>query len=142
MATIAANEETTQRDLETLIRAMLVLHRLDGALVLWHRTPAATQILRGGFRDGGTDGGFILAGTSLAIEGVFVSNRPLDSNEGAKGRELLRILLSLTEEAIADFEVVDESGESTYREWCIPAALLNANGRVELSTADAEVGNA
>jgi hypothetical protein len=124
---------TTQHDddeLEALLAQLLALKREGDALVLWHRTASASVILTGGWRDGGDAEGqrAALANPELGT-GVYLSNRPLDSNEGAKGDQLLRIVLALTEQDIAAYEVIEESGESTYREWCIPAAVLNANGR-------------
>lgn len=99
----------------------------NGALVLWHRTAAAAAILANGFRD---NHGFILAGTSVELSGVFVSDRPLDASEGAKGRDLLRVALDATEAEIDQYEIKDDEG--TYREWCVPAALLNERATVAL----------
>jgi hypothetical protein len=31
---------------------------------------------------------------------------------------------------LTNFELVDDSGHSGYREWCVPAALLNEHGAV------------
>jgi hypothetical protein len=107
----------------------LELVRESGRLVLWHRTtsPAAAAILAGGFRD---NAGFIVAGVGEEFTGIFVSNIPLDSNEGAKGSTLLRVLLARTEEDISEFELVEDG--KTYREWIVPAAILNTHGRAEL----------
>lgn len=96
-------------------------------MIVWHRTAASAEILARGFRD---NRGFILAGTSLELSGVFVSDRPLDANEGAKGRELLQIQLDATEAEIDQYEIKDPEG--TYREWCVPAALLNERGTTRL----------
>jgi hypothetical protein len=85
---------------------------------LYHRTydAVAEIILRDGFRDG--------AGTYMTTEehsGVWLSNVPLDGNEGAKGDALLR--LELPEKDITDFEWIEDG--KPYREWLIPAALVN-----------------
>jgi hypothetical protein len=86
-------------------------------MIYYHRTTAeaAEQILRDGFRDG--------VGTYMTDQiwsGVWISNIPLDGNEGAKGDTLLQ--LELEEEAIVDFEWIQDIG---YREWLVPARLLN-----------------
>jgi hypothetical protein len=42
---------------------------------------------------------------------------------------------------LGDFEIVDEMG--TYREWCVPAELINTRGTVRLiSPEEAEEGHA
>lgn len=56
--------------------------------VLYHRTPAASEILARGFRD--AEGTYMLG---IVLRGVWLSDVPLDSNEGAKGSELLEVLL-------------------------------------------------
>lgn len=95
---------------------------------LYHRTTSetATVILAAGFRDSTGSYGF----TSIALTGVFVSDRPLDENEGASGDTVLA-LDGLDPRALVDFELVQE--ESEYREWCVPALLLNT-GRVTVLT--------
>jgi hypothetical protein len=85
-------------------------------MILYHRTNAAAAILSEGFRDGG--------GTFLTTEwwtGVWLSNVPLDGNEGADGDTLLR--LELPEQMIADYEVIEDG--KPYREWLVPARLIN-----------------
>jgi hypothetical protein len=66
--------------------------------------------------------------TAHEWEGVWVSNVPLDSNEGAEGDVLLLIRLDPSEVELADFEWVEEG--KTYREWLVPAAVLNRYGAV------------
>ena len=59
----------------------------------------------------------------LDIYGVWLSNRPLDSNEGAKGDVLLEVQMDLQETDLADFELIEDG--KPYREWCLPAELVN-----------------
>ncbi len=94
-------------------------------LTLFHRTtPAnAEQILCTGFRDG--TGHYL---TDREWTGVWFSDQPLDVNEGAEGDTLLRVDLNLTDDAIADYEWVEE--EKGYREWLLPAQLVNEHGTV------------
>jgi hypothetical protein len=87
-------------------------------MILYHRTKAvsAKQILCDGFRDG--VGKYL---TNRVFSGVWLSNVPLDVNEGADGDTLLR--LELPEDAIADFEWIEDG--KPYREWLVPARLIN-----------------
>jgi hypothetical protein len=89
-------------------------------MILYHRTTAANaeQILRDGFRDG--VGSYL---TDRNWSGVWLSDVPLDINEGAEGDTLLRVKLQMAEQAIADYELVEEG--KPYREWLIPARLIN-----------------
>ena len=99
------------------------------SLVLYHRTggEAATSILADGFKDG--------TGTYLAapheFSGVWLSNVPLDVNEGAWGDVLLKVTLELSEADLALYEWVEEG--KPYREWLVPAALINSNMAIEIS---------
>jgi hypothetical protein len=72
--------------------------------------------------------------TSKLHGGVWVSNVPLDVNEGADGDRLLTIEVS--EEAIADYEWVQDPSFG-YREWLVPAELLNRFPVVEVEACDA-----
>lgn len=95
------------------------------AVILFHRTTAenARRILAAGFRD--------RAGTYMTDQmwsGVWVSNVPLDANEGMRGDALLRVCLDPSVN-IGDFEWIEEG--RLYREWLVPAHLLNEGGTVE-----------
>jgi hypothetical protein len=83
---------------------------------LFHRTPHGSTILVEGFKDHG-DTYF----TSGWHEGVWLADMALDANEGAKGDDLL--VVDIPEEVITSYEWVQEG--STYREWLVPAALVN-----------------
>jgi hypothetical protein len=88
-------------------------------MTVFHGTTAsaAQTIEREGFRDG--QGSYMLVGT--VVEGVFVSDRPLDENEGACSEVVFAI--DLDEVAIQDYEWIQEG--LGYREWCVPASILN-----------------
>ncbi|MGA7329420.1 MAG: hypothetical protein WBX25_34300 [Rhodomicrobium sp.] len=104
----------------------------DEILTLYHATgrDAAIAIAQSGFRDGT----IFIGGMSLI--GIWVSSFPLSEMEGAKGDMVLKIALSFPETDIADFEVSEEC--KPYREWCIPARILNENAvTVLLSFEDA-----
>jgi hypothetical protein len=83
---------------------------------VFHRTPHADLIDRKGLRDG--------EGTYLSPEeflGVWVSDSPLDANEGVIGEGLLA--LDIPESLFVQYEWVE--GGKPYREALIPADELN-----------------
>ncbi len=101
-------------------------------MILYHRTTRerAEAIERGGFKD--AVGTYF---TDQEFSGVWVSNVPLEANDGAWGEVLFQITLDLAEPEIADYEWVEEG--KRYREWLMPAALLNAHARLrEISQED------
>jgi hypothetical protein len=91
-------------------------------MILYHRTnrKAAESILCDGFMDG--EGTYL---TDRVWRGVWLSDRPLDENEGACGDVLLRIHVSVPAREIGNkYEWVEEG--KGYREFLIPAEVLNA----------------
>ena len=100
-------------------------------MLLYHRTTkhAAESILRDGFQDG--------EGTYMTTEwrrGVWLSDRPLDINEGARGDVLLRVELTCDEADLKHWEWREES--KTCREWLVPAALVNGQAKVAIDPED------
>lgn len=98
---------------------------------LFHVTNAesAESILATGFVDG--TGSFGALDTTLT--GVWVSAYRLDANEGAKGDTVLEILIESTpEQMFRDWEYIEEG--KPYREWIIPAAVLNLGSVRRLTT--------
>jgi hypothetical protein len=85
-------------------------------MFFYHRTTqnAAKHIMRDGFRDGK---GYYL--TEREWSGVWVSDRPLDKNEGACGDTLLEVLIDADDAALADYEWIEEG--KCYREGLVPA---------------------
>jgi hypothetical protein len=83
----------------------------------------ACMIEAQGFRD--STGTYM---TDREWAGVWLSDRPLDSNEGAAGTVTFEI--ELDETAIQEFEWIEEG--KTYREWLVPAAIVNNGTRVRL----------
>ena len=72
----------------------------------------------------------------MSLTGIWVSSFPLSEREGPKGDMVLKIALPFPKTDIADFEVSEEC--KPYREWCIPASILNEKGvTVLLSIEDA-----
>jgi hypothetical protein len=101
---------------------------LDLVPVYYHRTSASAAILRGGFADG--EGSYMF--TESWLVGVFVSDVPLDINEGALGDDLLELTLP-DDVDLDEFELVaEDQGSQKHREWCVPAELLNRRASVRL----------
>jgi len=92
---------------------------------LFHVTTAdrAAAILRHGFRD--------ITGTYLTdqeFSGVWLSDQPLDVNEGAEGDAVLRVTFSIPLTRLDEFEWVEEG--KGYREWLVPAEFINKHATV------------
>jgi hypothetical protein len=94
-------------------------------ITLFHRTTAqaAKKIRAEGFRDGVGD-----YMTSKLWRGVWLSDRPLDCNSGAKGGVLLCVLLTASERWLHRWEWIEVG--KPYREWLIPARTVNRLGTV------------
>ena len=96
---------------------------------LFHTTDAGEAVVSGSVQD--ATGSYGLLRSTLT--GVFLADVPLDINEGATGDDVLAVELP-DDLDLTDFEIVDRSAMSGYREWCIPATLLNKRGTVRLLT--------
>jgi hypothetical protein len=70
--------------------------------------------------------------TEQEWEGVWVSDAPLDCNEGVSNGAtvLIEIELALPESDITDYEWVEEG--KPYREWLLPAELINAHAKARV----------
>jgi hypothetical protein len=97
-------------------------------VTLYHRTTegAAIRIAADGFRD--SEGYY---GTEILLSGVWLSDRPLDANEGAVGNALLGVELNIGDREIAECELIEDG--KTYREWIIPARLINELGKIVMA---------
>jgi hypothetical protein len=87
--------------------------------VLYHRSTqeAAEQILTSGFRDG--EGAYMITNW---YRGVWIGDRPLDADEGAKEDTLLRVV-ACSQKYIARWEWVAEG--KPYRERLVPSRIVN-----------------
>lgn len=94
-------------------------------MLLYHRTNEAAAILAEGFRDG--RGRYM---TAVEFSGVWLSDRPLDFNEGAAGDTLLTV--EVPEQAIIDYEWAEDG--KPYREFLVPAEVVNRYGRPQVVT--------
>ncbi len=100
-------------------------------MILFHRTSStrAQAIAAQGFRDG--VGSYL---TDSSRRGVWLSDKPLDANEGAEGNTLLEVDLGLSNREIDRFEWVEEG--KPYREFLVPAGVVNRHGIVKVLTVD------
>lgn len=100
---------------------------------LYHRTKHAQAVLAGGFRDHTAP-----YGTTEALTGVWFSDVPLNEADIPYVTGAL-LEIELPEEEIEFFEFVYLDPDTDqplrlnrYREWILPAALVNERGKVRL----------
>ncbi|MHC4789440.1 MAG: hypothetical protein ACYS8K_09605 [Planctomycetota bacterium] len=96
------------------------IEHLTRIVTLYHRTSAenARSIFEKGFRDG--MGSY---GVCRNSSGVWLCSAPRDISKGPAGDVLLEVTLDLDESALAPYEWIDP--DKPYREWLVPADLLN-----------------
>jgi hypothetical protein len=99
-------------------------------MILYHRTyqERAAAILRDGFHD--STGRYL---TDEDHTGVWFSDRP-DCGMPT-GDVLLEIFMSLPEAELAGYEWIEEG--KGYREWLIPATVVNKYGKITVKAASA-----
>lgn len=68
--------------------------------------------------------------TATQWSGVWLSEVPLDLNEGADGEVLLRVHRDLSDEELDAYEWLEDG--KPYPEWLVPSALLNGRCRIEV----------
>lgn len=95
---------------------------------LYHRTNrvAARRIIRHGFRDSTN---YYM--TQRIETGVWLSSLPPDSSQGASGDVLLQVDTDLEENELAQYEFITKK-KTGYREWLIPAAVINPRMKVSV----------
>ena len=76
--------------------------------------------------------------THATLRGVFLSDRPLGSQEGAgplsdSEATVLAVEFGVPLRELADYELIEEG--KPYREWCIPAHVIRRCGKVRRATA-------
>jgi hypothetical protein len=101
---------------------------------LYHGTTpnAARKIQAEGFRDGTSD--YL---TSTKHTGVWLSDTPLDANEGATGGQVLEVCLP-DDFDLSEWEWVEEG--KPYREFMVPADRINSVARIRCLCAFCENG--
>ena len=79
--------------------------------------------MRFGFRNGH---GFY--GIDVVQSGIWLSEYPLSSDEGAHGDTVLRIITPLNPQLFRHYERIEPG--KPYREWCVPAKIVNHLGKI------------
>jgi hypothetical protein len=100
-------------------------------MILYHRTTrqAAEQIQQQGFRD--STGSYL---TSTQHSGVWLSNVPLDANDGAIGTHLFVLQSTLSDWELSEYEWVEDG--KRYREFLVPAEVVNS--RMTIASVEVE----
>ena len=101
---------------------------------LYHRTTqdAADNIIAVGFKD--KCGTYL---TDREWKGVWLSDVPLDINDGPSGDVLLEINLDMPDHDLSEKYEWIEDGK-TEREFLVPAKLINEKGRIRRVSAEEE----
>jgi hypothetical protein len=97
-----------------------------GRMKVYHASRAAQAILRGGFSD--AEGSY---GTGNTHRGIWVSDRQLLAGEGGVLGDEPVLELEVPDAAIVEYEWVQEHNFG-YREFLVPAEVLNAFGQPRL----------
>jgi hypothetical protein len=101
-------------------------------MILYHVTARARDILDRGFRDNVSYEVVTKDGRTTTLTGVSVTDQqPIDK----AGGNLLVIDMPDTV-LIGEYQIVENSPPGLRREWCVPADVLNREGRVRLLTDD------
>jgi hypothetical protein len=92
---------------------------------LYHVTSeeVARKIIKDGFRDGDK--------SQPLPAGVWLSNQPLDGNEGAYGDTILIVQFRVPLRRLSEFEIIEEG--KYYREWVMAAAFIARHATATLS---------
>ena len=99
----------------------------NGRFMFYHRMNPVTarEIIDSGFSD--TSGYFL---NNRIWTGVWLSSIPVDNEEGADEDSFLMVKLDIPERELSRWEWVAEG--RSYREWLVPAAIVNRCAAVEM----------
>ena len=98
---------------------------------LYHPTRHAGEILRDGF--GETSGAYL---TESDRSGVWLFDRPIDTRMGG-GADAVMLVLEMPESIVVPFEW---GFDLPYRQFLMPAALVNLYGRPRVLETEADEG--
>ena len=103
------------------------------AAVLYHVTTVdnAQIILRDGFRETAE---FYSSDTNS--NGVWLSDRPLNGNQGVRGDITLAVSFNLSLRELGFYKLVGI--RKLYKEWCVPASVIRRYAKVSLLPPDLE----
>jgi hypothetical protein len=94
----------------------------------WTTERSAIQILREGFRDPTCARSFTLGRPYLGVW-LFSGPYPIDTLRPGHSQTLLNVEIRADESELASWFIEDWL-RAPWREWCIPAAWVNANSEV------------
>jgi hypothetical protein len=99
----------------------------NGRFMFYHRTNGITarEIIDGGFSD--TSGYFL---NNRIWTGVWLSSIPVDGEQDAEEDSFLMVKLDIDERELSRWEWMAEG--RSYREWLVPAAIVNRCAAVEM----------
>ncbi|MSR05805.1 MAG: hypothetical protein EXR93_01855 [Gemmatimonadetes bacterium] len=107
-------------------------------MILYHRTlvSLARGIVKEGFGDEkwrfGDDEN---TGQMLSAEGVWLTDRPVDLEDGPPGAAVLEVEIDLDEESLTGFEI--HGVLEGVRLFVVPAATVNPRSRIRIAAVDA-----
>ncbi|MFQ5549823.1 MAG: hypothetical protein ACE5FJ_01140 [Gemmatimonadales bacterium] len=107
-------------------------------MFLYHRTSIALarKIVRDGFEDERWNLGLedSRTGDDYKPEGIWLTDRPLDRNEGPDGDAVLEVTVSIPEETLLEYELhgVVEGA----RLWVVPSEIINSKAKVRILEVD------
>jgi hypothetical protein len=122
----AHNDEIVEDDeSKAQIRKLRKIAYKGGFPRLYHITTkdTATKILAEGFRDGES--------AQPLFAGVWLSNTPLDGNEGAYGDTVLMVQFRVHLRRLSRFVVIEE--RKNYREWVLRATYIARHATTTMS---------
>ena len=107
-------------------------------MILFHRT--LVSLARGILKDGFGDekwrfGDDQESGELLTAEGVWLTDQPMDLEDGPPGAAVLEVEIDLEEEALSGFEI--HGVLEGVRLFVVPAATVNPRSRIRISGVDA-----
>ncbi len=107
-------------------------------MLLFHRTSIgeAGNIMKDGFHDQkwSFDLRDVHTGQPVKMSGVWLTDRPLDDEEGPRGDAVLEVNLDLPDTDIFEYEL--HGAFEGIRLWVIPAAVVNRRSAVRIYQVD------
>jgi hypothetical protein len=108
------------------------------AILAYHRTSIGDgrSIVKHGFEDREWDFGLTEpeTGEPRTLKGVWLSDRPLEHEEGVAGDAQLEVTLYLSEEELRPYRIEGVVWDS--RLWVVPADFVNSNSSVRILHVD------
>ena len=107
-------------------------------MVLYHRSTiaGAREIIKHGFEDEKWVFGLhdALTGESIKSWGVWLTDRPLDIEEGPPGDAMLEVRVGFSEETLQAFELLGVFEDA--RLWVVPTEIVSPHSQVRILAVD------